>query len=116
MSGAARAITAAVTDNPLTATDITSFPGAGISGVVAGRRWLLGNASFIAEHCPQVELPDDIRDVAALTHWLQARDEHWQSALADPNLHVAVNQQIVQADTAIRDGDEIAWFPPVTGG
>lgn len=61
---AARAIMASVADNPLTATDIISFPGSGISGIVAGQHWLLGNASFIAEHCPQVDLPDEYGEIA----------------------------------------------------
>jgi len=64
----------------------------------------------------QIELPDNISDLPALTRWLQGRGEAWESALADSRLHVAVNQQIVQADASIADGDEIAWFPPVTGG
>ena len=64
----------------------------------------------------QVELPDGVHDLPGLTRWLQDRDEIWASALADRRLHVAINQEIVKADAAIRDGDEIAWFPPVTGG
>ena len=64
----------------------------------------------------QVELPDGIHDLPGLTRWLQTRDANWESALADSRLHVAINQEIVNADATIRDGDEIAWFPPVTGG
>ena len=64
----------------------------------------------------QLELPSGISDLNALTRWLQDRDDTWKLALADNRLHVAVNQQIVTSNTAISDGDEIAWFPPVTGG
>ena len=64
----------------------------------------------------QVELPDGIHDLPGLTRWLQARDNTWASALADNRLHVAINQEIVKADASVTDGDEIAWFPPVTGG
>ena len=64
----------------------------------------------------QVELPGRIRNVAALMHWLQDRGELWRDALADPHLIVAVNQQVASTDTVIRDGDEVAWFPPITGG
>ena len=64
----------------------------------------------------QVELPDGIHDLPGLTRWLQDRDATWASALADSRLRVAINQEIVKADATIRDGDEIAWFPPVTGG
>ena len=64
----------------------------------------------------QLELPSGISDLNALTRWLQDRDDTWKRALADRRLHVAVNQQIVTSNAAISDGDEIAWFPPVTGG
>jgi len=64
----------------------------------------------------QIKLPDNISDLPALTLWLQQRGESWKNAFSDSRLHVAVNQEIVQADAAIADGDEIAWFPPVTGG
>lgn len=64
----------------------------------------------------QIEIPDGISDVAGLTRWLQARAEPWTSALADTRLHVAVNQAIATPDATIHDGDEVAWFPPVTGG
>ena len=64
----------------------------------------------------QLELPPGISDLDGLIRWLQDRDDTWRQALADSRLHVAVNQQIVTANAAIGDGDEIAWFPPVTGG
>ncbi|HSG10922.1 MAG TPA: heavy metal translocating P-type ATPase [Gammaproteobacteria bacterium] len=54
---AAKAIRACANDNPLTATNIHNFPGAGIRGVVDGRDWFLGNPAFISEHCPQAGLP-----------------------------------------------------------
>jgi molybdopterin synthase sulfur carrier subunit len=64
----------------------------------------------------QIELPDGVQDLPGLTRWLQGRDETWAGALADSRLHVAINQEIVTADACIADGDEVAWFPPVTGG
>ena len=64
----------------------------------------------------QLELPDGINTLSGLSDWLQGRGKPWQEALADSRLHVAVNQEIVNRDAAVRDGDEIAWFPPVTGG
>jgi len=64
----------------------------------------------------QLELPEGIGDVAALTRWLRDRGGVWKHALAERQLHVAVNQVLATPDTGIRDGDEVAWFPPVTGG
>ena len=64
----------------------------------------------------QLELPDGVSDVASLVRWLQSRGEVWDTALSDRRLHVAVNQSVVKPDTPVSDGDEVAWFPPVTGG
>ena len=64
----------------------------------------------------QLELPEGVNNVASLTRWLQSRGGVWDTALSDHRLHMAVNQEIVKPDTPISDGDEVAWFPPVTGG
>ncbi|NOR40837.1 MAG: molybdopterin converting factor subunit 1 [Gammaproteobacteria bacterium] len=64
----------------------------------------------------QIELPGAVHDLPGLTCWLQARDDNWASALADSRLHVAINQEIAKPDATVSDGDEVAWFPPVTGG
>ena len=64
----------------------------------------------------QIELPAGVHDLPGLTRWLLARDDTWASALANNRLHIAINQEIVKPDTTVTDGDEIAWFPPVTGG
>ena len=64
----------------------------------------------------RIDLPDGVTDVAALTRWLQARSDTWRRALADQRLRVAVNRQIATSAAGIVDGDEIAWFPAVTGG
>jgi len=63
-----------------------------------------------------VTLPDDVDTVAGLQRWLQDRGEPWSGALADEHLLIAVNQKITERSASIRDGDEVAWFPPVTGG
>ena len=39
-----------------------------------------------------------------------------RDALAAPGVRVAVNQSLAQDDAALREGDEIAFLPPVTGG
>ncbi len=64
-----------------------------------------------------IELPEGVTTVAALRAHLMQRGEAWQRALS-PNraLRVAVNQDMAQASTPVRPGDEVAFFPPVTGG
>jgi molybdopterin synthase sulfur carrier subunit len=59
---------------------------------------------------------DKITDVGSLRDWLCQRGEPWHSALNQRRLMMAVNHTIAQQDTPITDGDEIAFFPPVTGG
>ena len=64
----------------------------------------------------QLDLPGGINTLSELSNWLKKRGNPWDDALSDSRLHIAVNQEIVKQDTVIKDGDEIAWFPPVTGG
>jgi len=55
--------------------------------------------------------------VAGLRTLLMARGGAWQTVLAQGKaLRVAVNQEMAQPTTPVKPGDEIAFFPPVTGG
>lgn len=63
------------------------------------------------------ELPEDVRTVAALTAHLAARGGAWAAELATGrSLRVAVNHEVARPDTRVAPGDEVAFFPPVTGG
>ena len=64
-----------------------------------------------------VDPPDGVSDVAALLDWLKTRSPGHAEALKNPALvRVAVNQEFAKPDRRIAAGDEIAIFPPVTGG
>jgi molybdopterin synthase sulfur carrier subunit len=64
-----------------------------------------------------VELPPQVGNVAGLMAWLRARGGAWAAELAPGRaLRVAVNFDVAGADTPVRAGDEVAFFPPVTGG
>ncbi len=54
--------------------------------------------------------------VAQLRDRLAARHGELAALFAAPDLKIAVNQRYAAADTRIRPGDEVALFPPVTGG
>ena len=64
-----------------------------------------------------VELPDGMGMVAMLLDVLRARGGVWAEELAaGKNFRVAVNQDMAGMEAPIEDGDEVAIFPPVTGG
>jgi molybdopterin synthase sulfur carrier subunit len=63
-----------------------------------------------------VELPREVTTVASLRAWLGGRGEPWARAIGDRAVRVAVNQEMVRETVALKDGDEVAFFPPVTGG
>jgi len=72
-------------------------------------RELLGTAklAFSAE---------DITTTESLRAALAAQDDKWAKVMASDKLLVAVNQTMSHWDTEVADGDEVAFFPPVTGG
>jgi molybdopterin synthase sulfur carrier subunit len=62
-------------------------------------------------------LPEGVATVGALVEWLRGRGGEWATQLAPGRAYrVAVNQSMAGTDAAIAAGDEIALFPPVTGG
>ena len=65
----------------------------------------------------EIELPDEVADLGALRSVLVSRGGPWAAELAEAKrIRAAVNQDMAGSDTPVRDGDEIAFFPPVTGG
>ncbi|HEU0218699.1 MAG TPA: molybdopterin converting factor subunit 1 [Stellaceae bacterium] len=65
----------------------------------------------------ELALPPQVHDVNSLLHWLKSRGPGYAEALKDlSTVRVAVNQDYVGSEHPIRDGDEVAVFPPVTGG
>lgn len=65
----------------------------------------------------RVELPAGAASVGALRDKLRARGGAWTEELAsDRAVCIAVNQELAESGTPLRDGDEVAFFPPVTGG
>jgi molybdopterin synthase sulfur carrier subunit len=65
----------------------------------------------------QFDLPESLNTVAALAEHLRARGAGYADAFSDmKRLRVAVNHEHVQFDAPIKANDEVAFFPPVTGG
>lgn len=55
-------------------------------------------------------------DLTALIKNLKARNNNWSSVLSKGTLMVAVNQTMRSDNIPLCNGDEVAFFPPVTGG
>jgi molybdopterin synthase sulfur carrier subunit len=65
----------------------------------------------------EVDLPGEAATLGDLRSHLVGRGGAWQVSLADGRpVRMAVNQDMVPATTVIKAGDEVAFFPPVTGG
>jgi molybdopterin synthase sulfur carrier subunit len=76
--------------------------------------WLRGKIGKSAE---ELTPPPFVRTVGDLLDWLATRGPAYQAALVDRRaVKVAVNQDYAALDHPVKPGDEIALFPPVTGG
>jgi molybdopterin synthase sulfur carrier subunit len=64
-----------------------------------------------------LDVPADINDLAGLIAWLSRRGPVWSEELTPSRPYrLAVNQEMAEPATPLKDGDEVAIFPPVTGG
>ncbi|MBP5856666.1 molybdopterin converting factor subunit 1 [Marivibrio halodurans] len=64
-----------------------------------------------------IDLPADIADARGLVTWLKGRGEGYEIAFRDLDaIKLAVNQDYADLDAPVKAGDEVAFFPPVTGG
>jgi molybdopterin synthase sulfur carrier subunit len=76
--------------------------------------WLRSRIGITEE---RIDPPDSVDSVGALLGWLKERGPSFAEALKDLSVvRVAVNQEYVGWDHPVRAGDEVALFPPVTGG
>ena len=76
--------------------------------------WLREKSGIASE---EVNPPSEVVTVADLIEWLKARGGGYTEAFADPAIvRVAVNQEYAKLGAPVAAGDEVAFFPPVTGG
>lgn len=65
----------------------------------------------------QLELPAGVESLGALRDHLRSRSSTWGECLdLKKGVRGAVNQRMADEQAPLRDGDEVAFFPPVTGG
>ncbi len=76
--------------------------------------WLRQKTGIDSE---DIVVPESVSDVAGLINWLKERNEKFEDALSDfKSIRVAVNQEFAEIDAPVAQGDEVAIFPPMTGG
>jgi len=76
--------------------------------------WLKNLTGIDAE---EVSPPQEVRDVKSLLAWQQSRGPRFAEAFADLEaIRIAVNQDYAKPGDAVAADDEVAFFPPVTGG
>ena len=78
-------------------------------------REALGESEFQLDLSAVSEASAQI-DVAAIKRQLSQRGVEWKEALNQPNLVHALNHKVVFTDAVVSEGDELAFFPPMTGG
>ncbi len=71
----------------------------------------------IGKSTEEITPPVEVKTVGDLLNWLPSLGENYASALEKRDLlRIAVNQEYAELDQIIKTGDEVALFPPVTGG
>ncbi|WP_068315722.1 molybdopterin converting factor subunit 1 [Polycladidibacter hongkongensis] len=64
-----------------------------------------------------ITLPQGVATAAQLISWLSATDEGYAYAFEEPDtIRIALDQEHAEADAALADISEVAFFPPMTGG
>lgn len=64
-----------------------------------------------------LDLPDDALTILKLKAYLAKRGDVWgQMLMGKLKIRAAINHELVDDNAPIADGDEVAFFPPVTGG
>ena len=70
----------------------------------------------IGKSVEEVEVPETVRTLGELIAWLSARDEAYAATFAETIVRAAIDKKHAKPDESIVGAQEIAFFPPMTGG
>ncbi len=80
-------------------------------------RYFASVKESVGRDVEEIDVPSGVTTVAALRAHLRERGGAWAETLAESRrVTSAVNQDMAKPGAPIRAGDEVAFFPPVTGG
>lgn len=63
-----------------------------------------------------IDLPVGVSDIEGLTKWLSSQNPALENELSKDGNRVAVNKTIITVNESLKDGDEIAYMSPLSGG
>ncbi|MEL0185449.1 MAG: molybdopterin converting factor subunit 1 [Hyphomicrobiales bacterium] len=74
-------------------------------------------AEIIDKREEEIKVPDHVTDVNTLINFLCTKDESYEAAFANrKQIKFAINQKLSRSNAKITNNDEVAFFPPMTGG
>jgi molybdopterin synthase sulfur carrier subunit len=80
-------------------------------------RYFASVKETLGREAEELDVPDSIASVAGVRAHLRERGGVWADVFAESRrITAAVNHDMVKPTAAVRAGDEVAFFPPVTGG
>jgi molybdopterin synthase sulfur carrier subunit len=98
-------------------TELSGVATSGVHTVTVTVLYFARLREVLGRSSERLELPGAISSVGALRDHLRTRGGAWDAELAPAKpVRVAVNQDMAAPELLLTDGDEVAFFPPVTGG
>jgi molybdopterin synthase sulfur carrier subunit len=74
-------------------------------------------AEIIDKREEEIKVPDHVTDVNSLINFLCTMGESYEAAFANrKQIKFAINQKLSRSNAKITNNDEVAFFPPMTGG
>ncbi|MDP1757958.1 MAG: molybdopterin converting factor subunit 1 [Pseudohongiella sp.] len=70
----------------------------------------------LGQSSEQLSLPEGVSTVAELTQHLALRGQHWMMLDDNTQVLIAVNQRVADRSAILHGNEEVAFFPPMTGG